>query len=235
MEKKPHWILLSGIAAALVSLGARAEWQSLESIELAAEKHVTATAKPGGVRSIADADPLDPRLKLPACAGDLQTSVPYGDPRGARITVEVACTGVEAWRIYVPVRLESFGAVVVATRALPRDAVLTLADLSIEERALSRLARGYVAKIEDAVGLKLRRAVPGGAPILPTALASPPLVERGQLVTLQAATGGISVAMTGTALQDGARGAVIDVENGSSGRRVQAIVRSRRVVEVLLQ
>jgi flagellar basal body P-ring formation protein FlgA len=225
---------LVGIATVLIGSSAAAEWQTLESIERAAEHHVASAAEATSERVVVEADPLDTRLQLPLCEGELATDTPYGNPRANRTTVEVSCPG-PAWRVFVPVSLEAYGRVVVAARPLPRDAVLTRADLSIEERALGQLGRGYIASPETVVGLKLRRAVAAGAPLAPAALASPRLVERGQIVTLQASSGGISVAMTGTALQDGARGAVIDVQNSSSGRRVQAIVRSQRVVEVLLQ
>lgn len=226
---------LIGIATALIGSSAAAAWQTLDSIERAAERHVASAADSAGNRIIVEADPLDTRLQLPLCDGALAADTPYGNPRATRITVAISCPEPQAWRVFVPVRLETYGTVVVAARPLPRDTILALADLGVEERALGQLARGYIASPGDAVGLKLRRPVAAGAPVTPTALLTPPLVERGQLVTLQANSGGIAVAMTGTALQDGARGAVIDVENNSSGRRIQAVVRSQRVVEVLLQ
>jgi flagella basal body P-ring formation protein FlgA len=84
------------------------------------------------------------------------------------------------------------------------------------------------------LGKKIRRAVNAGEPILPNLLLTPPVIRRGQTVTLKAGASRMSVSMAATALSDGGLGEVIDVTNDSSGRVVQGIVRSARVVEILL-
>jgi flagella basal body P-ring formation protein FlgA len=60
-------------------------------------------------------------------------------------------------------------------------------------------------------------------------------VRRGQQVTLEALAGNFAVRVAGVARSDGALGQLIEVENGSSGKTVQAVVRSERTVEVLLR
>jgi flagella basal body P-ring formation protein FlgA len=60
-------------------------------------------------------------------------------------------------------------------------------------------------------------------------------VRRGQDVQVEAQAGGLQVHMAGVARGDGALGDIIEVENGASGRVVQAVVRSAKSVEVLLR
>ena len=66
-------------------------------------------------------------------------------------------------------------------------------------------------------------------------LSAATLVRRGQQVSVDAQAGGIQVRMAGVARSDGALGDIIDVENATSGRVVQAVVRSEKSVEVLLR
>ncbi|MDH3977207.1 MAG: flagellar basal body P-ring formation chaperone FlgA, partial [Gammaproteobacteria bacterium] len=85
------------------------------------------------------------------------------------------------------------------------------------------------------MGQKLRRAIQAGDPITPSALETPAIIKRGQLVSLEARTGGLNVRMQGTAKSDGIIGQVIEFENQSSKRVVQAIVRSPQSAEILMQ
>jgi flagella basal body P-ring formation protein FlgA len=224
---------LSLVALLLTSSASAQEWQSPDSIRAVAESLVQDKTNVSG-RITATADELDSRLKLPLCAEPLRASLPYAHAGRSRVTVEVACATPNPWRLFVPVALQAFGPVVVAARPLPRDTVLAAADMRIEEREIGQLSRGHIGELTHAVGLKLRRALPAGAAITPSVVATPVAIKRGQTVTVTAASKLISVAMTGTALEDGYLGEIIDITNDSSGRRVQAIVRSARVVEVLL-
>lgn len=211
-------------------------WQSHESIRRAAEQHVRDSgAIAGASRADIVARAMDDRLKLPACESALTSSTPYTATRSSRLTVEVACDSPRAWKIYVPVKLEVFAPVVVAARSLPRDAVLAAADITMEDRELASLTRGYVQDPAFVIGQKLKRPVNHGTTVTPNMLLTPPAIRRGQIVTVRAHSDAFSVAMTGTALQNGKLGEVIDITNNSSNRRVQAIVRSARVVEVLLK
>jgi flagella basal body P-ring formation protein FlgA len=84
-------------------------------------------------------------------------------------------------------------------------------------------------------GKRLRRNLEAGAPVTASLLDAPILVRRGQQVTLEAAQGGFQVRMAGVARSEGSLGQIIEVENGGSGRIVQAVVRSAKSVEVLLR
>jgi flagella basal body P-ring formation protein FlgA len=214
---------------------AGSEWQSAESIRTAAERHVAATDTARRGRTIVTAAALDARLRLPACAEALQTETPYGRTRGKRVTVRVSCEGVPAWKIHVPVDVDTIGSVVTTVHGLARGAVLQRSDLVLSETELGRLGHGYFLDPTLVVGQRLKRPMPAGTILTPNLLEVPAAVKRGQTVTIVANTGGIGVKMNGKALEDGALGQVIDIENATSGRRLQGIVRSARSVEILLR
>nr|MDJ0927308.1 flagellar basal body P-ring formation chaperone FlgA [Gammaproteobacteria bacterium] len=155
--------------------------------------------------------------------------------RASRVTTEVRCRGGQPWKLYVPVRLAVFQPVVIATRALPRDSLLTGDDISLAEADIGGLDYGFLSDPANAIGHRLRRPLAAGDVLTPANLETPALIQRGQRVTLEARSGGLTVRMAGVAKADGIRGQIIEVENLGSGRDVQAIVRSAKAVEVLLQ
>lgn len=236
-EKTRFGLLLALIASAPLQAttpGDAADLHSLESIRDAAIEHVRSTSTTDATRLVAVADAIDARLRLPRCTAPLDTDLPYASARSQRVTVEVRCSGDSSWKILVPVRLETFGPVVVAARTIPRDGILTASDLAVEELELGALSRGHIREIEHALGKRVRRAISAGSPITPNVIVTPPLIRRGQKVSVKAGGTRLSITSAGTALSDGGLGEIIDVTNDSSGRRVQGIVRSARVVEVLL-
>lgn len=216
------------------SAEAAAPAQLHDTIRAAAEAEVRTARRPGDGRFDIVADNLDSRVRLSRCSQPLTTSIPYGAKRSSRLTVEVRCSAPKPWKIYVPVRLTVFQNVVVAARPLTRGAILAPDDIILAERETTSMARGYLLSPEHAVGHRVRRAVSPGKPLTPSILESPPLIRRGQLVNLEARSGGLTVRMSGIAQSDGILGEIIDVENKTTGRRVQAIVRSRKSAEVLL-
>lgn len=222
-------------AASPVTAQTAAQWQDHEDIRAAATAAINAEWLAPGGRVEAVADELDGRIRLAACGGALEASVPFRARNSARVTAQVRCPGPKPWKLHVPVRLAVFQQVVVTTRAMPRDSVLTLDDISLAERDTGKLDYGFLSATTDAVGQRLRRPLAAGAEVPPGSLKMPPLVKRGQQVVLQASSGGLNIRMAGVAQEDGIRGEVIGVLNASSGREVEAIVRSAKSVEVLLQ
>ncbi len=214
---------------------AATQWQAHDDIRAAATAAINAEWRAPGGRVEAVADELDPRIRLAACGGPLEASVPFRARNASRVTAQVRCPGPKPWKLHVPVRMSVFQQVVVTTRAIPRDSVLTPEDISLAERDTGRLDYGFLSATRDAVGQRLRRPLAAGEEVAPGALEMAPLIKRGQQVTLQARAGGLNISMAGIAREDGARGQVIAVLNESSGREIEAIVRSAKSVEVLLQ
>lgn len=221
------------LALLLAAATASAEWHPHAEIQAAAEAAVERAAGGSGAQAKATASPPDARLRLPRCSVPLQARPQAGVPV-ARTTVEVRCPEGPGWRLFVPVRLAVTRPVVVAARPLGRDSALTADDIILAELDAARLGYGYLTDPAQAIGQRLRRPVTEGTPLTPALIEAPVLVRRGQQVTLEARSGGITVQMAGEARGDGILGQVIDVENRSSGRTVQAVVRSARVAEVLL-
>lgn len=225
----------AGFAVLLMALSSSVyaqAWQDPESIRAAAERAVTAKFAGAPGRVTVAAEPVDPRLRLPACDIAVAGSLPAVTRESSRVTAEVYCAGSRPWRLYVPVRVSLHKTLVVASVPLERGKVLTADDVILAEREVGAVPGGYLTGIEAAIGRVLRRNVAAGAALSPALLEAPVLVRRGQPVTLEAKSGAITVQMAGVAQADGALGQTIAVQNSSSRRVLQAVVRNEKSVEI---
>jgi flagellar basal body P-ring formation protein FlgA len=204
------------------------------AISAVAQSAVRAQAGSAGAALLLQAAPLDPRLRIAACDRPLEGFVTGDGQLHNQTMVGVRCTGSVRWTLYTTVTVQSQADVLVARRALERDAELTAADFQLENRRVPGALGAYVTDPATLAGQRLRRPLAGGEPLSVDALAPAFLIHRGQQVVLIARAGGLEVRMAGVALADGRASESIRVQNLSSQRIVEGIVRSDTVVETPL-
>lgn len=211
------------------------EWHDHDSIRDAVAEKLRAELVRGNDRIDVVVDDIDHRVRLATCPVPLKMSLPYGRKQVSRLTAQVRCAGPRPWKINVPARLTVYRQVVVAARPLARGTILTADDIELAEQGGRTLGYGFLPNPEHALGHELRRPVAAGKVLTPQILTAPTLIRRGQRVSLHAGNRGLVVRMSGIARSNGILGQVIDVENANSGRLVQAVVRSAKSAEVLLE
>lgn len=175
---------------------------------------------------------LDNRLRLKQCGQPLEAATTGTGRLVGATSVRVHCPGPSPWSIYVSARVTVFDQVLVAARQLTRGDTLTADDIEPARRDLSELSYGYMSNPKEAVGMVVRRRIRPGEALRPNQLTRPNLVERGETVTLTAESGGVQVRMSGKALNDAARGEVVQVRNTVSRRVVEGVVVGRGQVRV---
>ncbi len=205
--------------------------QSLESITEAVVEFVRQEHEGDDIQ--VEATRLDPRLRLAQCELPLVTFAPHAQQRPGHMTVGVRCEGRQPWTLYVPVRVTQHVEVLTLATSLTRGAVLRASDLRPVRRDLTTLPHGYFTKLEDVVGMEIRRPVRAGEILTPNAITQPRMVNRGDEVLLIVESGSLSVSAKAEALQDGALGERIQVRNLSSRRVVEAEVIDRHRVRAL--
>jgi len=149
-------------------------------------------------------------------------------PKGSRdigkTTVGVKCTGKKAWSLHVPVTISVYGKVLVASRQLQKDSVLTAADIKLARNNLAYLSHGYYETLKNGVGMKLKRRISAGTVLTPAMLKKPRVITRGQKITIMAQSGSMLVRMQGKALNNGAIGDRIKVINIKSRKKLEGII-----------
>ena len=228
-------LLCASLAAALTvpALADNGRWQSTASIAAKAEAHARASLSHADLNVQATVASLDSRLKLARCDQPLQAFTPPNTELKKNLVIGVRCRGSRPWKVYVPVKLTARRQVLVTSRPLSRGATLSGADVRLEERDITMARGAYLTDVAQLDGKVLKRTVPEGRLVTVDLLNEEDIIKRGQRVTLMVEQSGFMVQMAGTALSDGTINERIKVENNSSQRTVEGIVRSPQLVEVL--
>ena len=209
------------------------ESEPLERILDTARTFLTdALATDGRVETRIEIGRLDNRLRLNRCAHPPTAQLAPGARAETSTTVNVHCSEPAPWSIFVPVRVERYAEIVVAARAISRQQVIQPDDVRLERQETSQLATGYIDDLASVIGLQARRKLTPGQVVNSSHLAPQQLIRRGQQVTLFSDRAGVSVRMTGEALEDGAAGQRIRVRNRSSKRIVEGYVEPSGAVRV---
>lgn len=147
--------------------------------------------------------------------------------------MKVSCETQISWSIYVPVTVTSDITVVRVNRSLARGSILNERDLQelIVQRAPGHLP--IINHLEEAIGTALKRPVREGTELQHSMLEAPVIIKRGEQTVIEAGNDQFMVRMTGKALQDGAIGEQIRVQNIASKRTIQGEVQANGSVAVL--
>lgn len=175
---------------------------------------------------------LDSRLKLTKCNKRLHAFLPKGSRETGKTTVGVKCTGTKPWSLHVPVTVSIYKNVLVSTRQLQKNTVLTASDIKFARHDLTDLPYGFFEDKNSSIGMKLKRRVLAGAVLTPAILKKPQIVSRGQNITLLAQSGRMVVRMLGKALDNGAAGERIKVMNIKSRKKLEGVITPSGDVEV---
>jgi len=164
---------------------------------------------------------LDPRLTLHPCESPLKITNKSSQRTSGKLTLKVTCPSGKHWAIHVPITIQTFTSVVVTNQPVFRGQALSTDKLAIEERETSRLHRGYFSVMTQVVGSITKRALPTGKVIVPMAIVTPMLINKGEKVLIEAANTNISIRTSGIAQSSGSLGDLIQVKNEHSQRVIE--------------
>ena len=142
------------------------------------------------------------------------------------------CEGPVRWTVYVPVTVESRISVLILKHPVPRDARLTIEDVTIESRKVTGLSTAFLTDVSDLQARSVQRPLPMGTTLTLDMFKPDLVIKHGQEVTLLAAAGGIEVRAAGRALADAAGGTRLKVQNLSSLKVVEGVVEGPDLVRV---
>jgi len=202
------------------------------AIEKAAREFMLVQARAYGGEPRIDVGAPDPRLRFARCNLPLVAELPPGSRPVGSTTVGVRCPGSTPWSIYIPVRVQILADILVAARPLARGVPLTESDITLSRQDLAAVPGSALTDTAQAVGKRLRYPVAAGAALNAGLLDLPPLVKRGQNVTIVSTGQGLEVRATGEALADGTSGETIRVRNLLTRKIIQGTVQDTGLVRV---
>lgn len=124
-----------------------------------------------------------------------------------------------------------FGDVVCASKRIPRNTSITLEDITTAYRNVSMMDESVIQDADLAVGKMTKTTIQPGAILYDRLLKSPPLVNRGDHVTIMVRHGALQVTAPGEVKDTGAAGDMIKVKNLMSRRVIYARVIDEGLVE----
>lgn len=167
--------------------------------------------------------------------GTLATEVIPANPQivGSRsLTLIFRIDGRVVKNIAIQGELTAVAPVAIAAVDLPRGAILAANDLQMAPCDLSKIQGTPCLDLSELLGKRLKRPMRMGVPIDRGGIDIPPLVRRGDLVTIAARTQGLVVTATGISRMNGSMGEVIRVQNTASQREVYCKVTGPDQAEV---
>ncbi|WP_421866790.1 flagellar basal body P-ring formation chaperone FlgA [Motiliproteus sp.] len=215
----------------LLSIAAQAQTEPLQQ---QLYRHIEQQLQPqldNSVQLRINLKPGSRNLKLQRCGNPVQFDAKRPLSSGA-FTIKASCDYPRRWSRYLHGQIELSRQVLVSVRPLAKGSRLSADDLRLAWRDQSKLLGGYFDQLHEVIGYELKRSLNADQPINSTLLRPPVLIKRGDSVSIQAGRGGVSVQMTGTAIEDGRKGQQIRIRNNRSGREIRARVIDSGLVSV---
>ena len=208
-----------------------------ESQPLEVEK-VVGIAKEAILKSLAKSENVQIELvrapsdiHLPAGEVNYKVSGIRERGRQSLCQVEVEVDGERIREVEAIFEVKRFGQVVVAKHKLNRDQILAPDDLKIELREITSLKNSFAA-LCDLKDLRASTFIREGDIITSKMVETPPLIERGKIITILVEEGPVSITALGKSLSDGMKGEILRVRNLDSKREIAAKVFDEKTVVV---
>lgn len=215
--------------------GYAAELQSRDSIEHAAYMYVFEQVQVSYDNAQIEMESLDSRLRLQACDSAFDVFVSNNKKISlGKQTIGVKCTSPVSWTVYVPAKVKVFRPVVVASRPLAANQLITESDVKVISLDIGSLHQGYINNTDQIIGQQLKYSLSMHSVINPNSLKAKKIIQRGELIMLVATAGQMEVRMSGKALSDAYLGQRVRVKNLSSKRVVEGVVDGPGIVKVTM-
>lgn len=148
------------------------------------------------------------------------------------LSIEFSVDGRPVKRAWVTLNLEVISPVVVVRRPMGRHQPIESEDVTVALQDLAKLPSGIYTEVAQVVGMRVKRTLYANTVLREDLVELPPLVNRGDLVTIIAEAGVLRITARGEVKAKGRKGERISVVNLDSNKRVFAQVLDARTVKV---
>lgn len=179
--------------------------------------------------------PLAGPVVLPAGRVTLMPGAYRGHPEMGTLYVPVRMSvdGKTVQTVEVAFKVRRRVSVVVASRTIEPNTVLTAADVTVMRVELPPGFAHPIAKVEEAVGKRARRQLRAHLPIAADMLETPPDLVANARVTIEFVVGAVRITAPGIAREAGVVGDTIRVYCTETKKEVEAVIVDGRTVRVI--
>jgi len=171
--------------------------------------------------------------RWPNTKGALRWRMPMVSRHTKRVSlIAEQGTGTSLRRWYVPVQLRWWANVVSVRQELPARTLLQSSMLQVQRRDIAGHMGVWWKKTTELVGMRLTRPLHTDDVVFSNTVRRPPLIKRGDRVTMIVGNGSFSVRTTGKAMKAAGLGERVLVQNMRSKKRVEGIVVDAHTVRI---
>jgi len=128
--------------------------------------------------------------------------------------------------------VDIFDRVVCTFRNLKKGEIINKDDVYVARKNISRLSPNIITNVSEVVGLMVKHSVKADTCLKDWMLEESPAVDRGDMVTILAESGDLTVTVPGRVLERGCSGELIRVQNAMSKKEIYAKVVNSSIVVV---
>ena len=159
------------------------------------------------------------------------SALTMGGTRSFRVVARVG--DEEGWRGLVRIKQSVSTEIVVAKRAILRNALITEADVTLERADVARMRpESYLTDLRAVVGTRAQRPIGAGEWLAPGLVRATLDIKEGGRVTVVYSSASLNLRTPGVAMNPGRVGDFIPVRNLQSGRIVYGIIQADDTVKV---
>jgi flagellar basal body P-ring formation protein FlgA len=164
----------------------------------------------------------------------LLTASPHEDFIGnVSVTIHCFIDGKEVRNLRATGKVDLYRDVVQSVRFIKRKEVISDRDIQLVRANISEHRNRYLMQRDQVVGKRLLHDIGPNEPIGPRDLEQPPLIKRGDQVTMVFQQEGIRLSTRGEAKENGVQNGRIRIKNTDSNKNVLCQVIDSQTVEVL--
>ena len=173
--------------------------------------------------------------KLPKCSNKVNFKGHFNNFK----LVEVSCSGIKNWKIYVKTNLEDdktkksklnkINTVIILNKSVEKGHYLTKNDLKFKKSFKKNI---FYKNKDELIGRKLKQNLRQGQILQPRHLFKKYLVNEGEPVIIQSKFGKGSVSTGGIALKSGNIGDILEAKNIRSGKIIKGILKKNKKINV---
>ncbi|MBV1889494.1 MAG: flagellar basal body P-ring formation chaperone FlgA [Gammaproteobacteria bacterium] len=193
----------------------------------AASEQLSATYLKTNSRTKITVKTPDTRLQLTSCAHTPNAPSPQAPLKFGKVTIKVSCNQPQQWSIYLSAMILQPVIIWSSTQNIPRDTVIGADDIRQSETWLAQPAAGAIQNADQIIGMQSRQLIQSNQVIKDRLLRQPLVIKKGHQLSAQVRQPGFSISAQVIALQDGAKGETIRVENSKTGKLLFARISPR--------
>ena len=149
----------------------------------------------------------------------------------------IVTSGEKSKKIFIRSKVEVFYKVVAAQKRIKRGELVEEEDVALKKRDIAMLPQKYFENLDQVIGTETKTTIPKGSTIFEWMIKKPPLVHRGDEISILVKGSNLLVKTKGIVVEDGYLGKMtkVRVKSEDSKKIIEGILISADEIEVKLK